>query len=105
MHFFVGSPDTAKKFLDFGFYISFAGPITFASEYEDVVKYVPIDRILVETDAPYAAPAPYRGKRNEPLYVVEVAKKIAQIKTIAYDEVTEKLTKNTAALFGLDLSL
>lgn len=105
MHFFVGNKDTARKFLDLGFYISFAGPITFAREYEEVVGYVPLNRILAETDSPYAAPAPYRGKRNEPLYVIEVAKKIAQIKAIAYDEVTEKLTRNTAVLFSLNLSL
>lgn len=102
MHFFVGSPDTAKKFLDFGFYISFAGPITFASEYEDVVRSVPIDRILVETDAPYASPAPYRGKRNEPLYVCEVAKKIAALKGILYDKVVWATTENAVKLFGLE---
>lgn len=103
VHFFAGSKETAKKLLDLGFYISFAGPITFAAEYEEVVGYVPLNKTLAETDSPYVAPAPYRGKRNEPVYVAEVAKKIAQIKAIAYDEVARRLTKNTADLFGLEL--
>lgn len=101
VHFFVGSPDTAKKFLDLGFYIAFAGPITFAKEYEEVVCFVPLGRILVETDAPYASPAPYRGKRNEPLYVGEVAKKIAEVKKLALEEVADATVENTKKLFGI----
>ncbi len=101
MHFFVGNTDTARKFLDLGFYISFAGPITFAKEYEEVVRYVPLDRIMVETDAPYAAPVPYRGKRNEPLYVREVASKIGGVKNLDFEEVTEATVGNTKKLFKI----
>ena len=100
-HFFAGSKETAAKFLDLGFYISFAGPITFASEYKEVVEFVPIDRILVETDAPFAAPAPYRGKRNEPVYVEFVARKISEIKSIAFEEVAQQTTENAKKLFNL----
>ncbi len=103
IHFFVGGKDTARKFLDLGFYISFAGPVTFAKEYEEAVKYVPLDRILVETDSPYASPAPYRGKRNEPLYVREVAKKIADLKGILYDEVAHAATLNAVKIFKLEI--
>lgn len=101
VHFFAGNTATAKKFLDLGFYISFAGPITFASEYEDVVKYVPLDRILVETDAPYASPAPYRGKRNEPLYVFEISKKIAELHGLSFEEVSSRTLGNTKELFRI----
>ncbi len=100
-HFFSGSKETAKKFLDLGFYISFAGPITFAPEYKNIVEFVPIDRILIETDAPFAAPVPHRGKRNEPAYVEFVARKIAEVKGIEFEEVARQTMKNTKKLFNL----
>lgn len=104
IHFFSGSRDDARKLLDLDFFLGFGGVITFTSAYDDLIHYVPIDRILIETDAPYVAPAPYRGKRNEPSYVIEVAKRIAALKGIEYDGVAEKTLKNTRALFGLNES-
>ncbi|MBR9702711.1 TatD family hydrolase, partial [Candidatus Woesearchaeota archaeon] len=69
-HFFAGDTTIARRFLDIGFTISFDGPITFTTDYDDVVRYVPQDMLLAETDAPFAAPDPHRGKRNEPHYVI-----------------------------------
>lgn len=100
-HFFAGTKEIAQQFLDLGFHISFSGIITIFPEYEEVVRYVPLDRILPETDAPFAAPIPYRGTRNEPAYVVEVVKKIAEIKKLSLDEVQQQLFKNTNSLFNL----
>lgn len=100
-HFFAGSKETSKKFLDLGFYISFSGPITFANEYKELVEFVPIDRILVETDAPFAAPVPHRGKRNEPAYVEFIVRKIAEWKGLSFEEVSEKTVKNAANLFKI----
>lgn len=101
VHFFSGSWDDAKKLLDLGFYLGFGGVITFARDYDEVVTKVPLDRLLVETDAPYVAPAPYRGKRNEPAYVTETVKKIAELRGIPYDEVVETTTANARTLFRL----
>ncbi len=75
--------------------------ITFASEYEPLVRELPLDKVLIETDCPYASPAPYRGKRNEPPYVVEVAKKIAALKNMSLSQVAEQTTKNALELFKL----
>lgn len=99
IHFFAGSWDIAKQFLDLGFYLSFTGVITFARDYDEVLKNVPMDRIMVETDAPYVTPVPYRGKRNEPLYVEYVAKKIAEIKNLPEEQVFRQLVENTKTLF------
>lgn len=85
-HFFTGNKEDAEKLLDLGFSFSFGGVITFAREYDEVIKYLPLDRILLETDAPYVAPVPYRGKRNEPLFVAEVSKKIAELKNIPQEK-------------------
>jgi TatD DNase family protein len=98
-HFFVGTIEIAKQFLDLGFHISFSGVITIFPEYGAVVAFVPIDRILSETDAPFAAPMPYRGKRNEPVYVVEVVKKIAEIKGLVLEEAQAQLFNNAKKLF------
>ncbi len=101
-HFFAGTKEIADQFIALGFYISFSGVVTFASEYEALVAHVPLDRILSETDAPYATPAPYRGTRNEPAYATEVVKKIAQIKGGERSEIQQQLFKNARHLFGLD---
>ena len=107
MHFFVGSIDEAKIFLDLGFYFTFGGVITFPPKknmqnvYEEVVRFIPLERILTETDSPDVAPVPYRGKRNESLYVLEVEKKIAEIKGIKQEEVSQQIIKNTKTLFGV----
>ena len=100
-HFFVGNTEIAQRFLDLGFYISFSGVITIFPEYEEVVRFVPLDRILPETDAPFAAPVPYRGKRNEPAYVIEVVKKIAELKNLSFDETKAVLLQNTKTLFTI----
>lgn len=100
-HFFVGNKKIAQRFLDLGFYISFSGVITFVKEYEEIVSFVPIERILPETDAPFATPSPHRGKRNQPEYVLEVVEKIAEIKGLSFEETREKLLENTKKLFNI----
>lgn len=101
VHFFAGSVEEAKSFLDLGFTLSFTGVITFAKEYAEVIKYAPIDLIMSETDCPYVTPIPYRGKRNEPLYVQEVVKKIAEIKGLPLEEVREQIIKTAFRVFSL----
>jgi len=101
IHFFSGTKEHAKELLELGFSFSFGGVITFARDYDGVVNYIPIEKIVLETDAPYVAPTPYRGKRNEPLYVEEVAKKLAEIKGIPFDEIASKTTENAKSIFGL----
>lgn len=99
VHFFAGTIEIAQEFLDMGFYISFTGVITFAKMYEELVRFVPMDRILSETDAPYVSPKPFRGTRNEPSHVREVVKKIAEIKELPVDEVAVQIMKNTQNFF------
>lgn len=103
IHFFSGAKDDAKKLFDMGFYFTFGGVITFSSDYDEVVKFIPIDRILSETDAPYVAPAPYRGKRNEPVYVIEVVKKLAEIKEVAFEEMGGRILKNAESIFKIKI--
>lgn len=102
LHCFTETKEMASKALDLGFYISFSGIITFknAEELRDVVRYVPLDRMLVETDSPYLAPVPFRGKQNQPAYVVEVAKKVAELKSVPFARVCKQTTDNARALFG-----
>ncbi len=103
IHSFSGSKESAKEYLDMGFYLSFSGPVTFknANKILEVIKYVPLDRILIETDCPYLTPTPFRGKRNEPIYVEYVAEKIAEIKGISPEEVGEITYNNVKNLFSL----
>jgi TatD DNase family protein len=100
IHCFGGTLEQAKKFLDMGLLLSFTGIVTFknAEEVREVVKHVPLEKMMVETDAPYLTPEPYRGKRNEPAYVEYVARKIAEIKGVSYNKVAE-VTTNTAKNF------
>lgn len=102
MHCFSGGMELAQRSLDLGFYISFSGIITFkkAEEIRQAVKYAPIDRILVETDAPYLAPVPHRGKRNEPAFVAHTAQMVAELKGISVNEVADKTTENFFKLFN-----
>jgi TatD DNase family protein len=102
-HFFVGDAKIALRFLRLGFLLSFDGPITFTSEYDEVIKLTPLEKIMIESDAPYAAPVPYRGQLNYPHYVVEVAKKIALIKGESLEEILEITKKNAAKLFKIEL--
>jgi len=101
MHCFSGTEKLAKAALDLGFYISLSGVITFknAQPLRDVVKNVPADRLLVETDAPFLAPVPMRGKKNRPAYVTHTALKLAEIKGIPIDELRSQLQKNVRTLF------
>ncbi len=101
IHSFTGTLEEAKQYLDLGFYLAFNGIITFTDQYDEIVKYTPLEKILLETDAPYLTPLPFRGKRNEPLYVKYVAERIAQIKKISYDEAAKQTFENTQKLFGL----
>ncbi|QQG46082.1 MAG: TatD family hydrolase [Candidatus Niyogibacteria bacterium] len=101
VHFFVGSKDIAEKFLEIGFSFSFSGVITITDMYDEVVKFLPLDSILIETDAPYAAPVPYRGKRNEPLYVREVAKRLAELREKSFEEIAEITAQNAKRVFNL----
>ncbi len=101
IHSFTGTAEEAKQFLGLGLHLGFNGIITFARQYDEIVCEVPLDRILLETDAPFLTPEPYRGKRNEPAYVIEVAKKIAELKNEPLEKVVEQTTKNCRKLFGL----
>ncbi|OHA19223.1 MAG: hypothetical protein A3C08_00915 [Candidatus Taylorbacteria bacterium RIFCSPHIGHO2_02_FULL_47_18] len=104
LHFFSGTPEEARPFLDKGFSFSFTGVITFARSYDSVICYIPLNRIMSETDAPFVAPAPYRGKRNEPAYVIEVVKKIAEIRNEDHETVRAQLLKNAEQFFGISLA-
>lgn len=101
VHFFAGDIDVAQRFLDLGFYISFTGVITFAKMYEELVTFVPLDRMMSETDCPYVTPKPHRGTRNEPIYVQEVTKKIAEIKKLSIDQVRDQIYENAKRLFNI----
>jgi len=101
VHCYMGRWSYAKEYLDLGFYLSFTGLITYARDYDKVIKNTPLERILIETDAPELTPDPYRGKRNEPKYVELVAKKIAEIKEISFEKVASQTTKNAKKLFNL----
>ena len=107
LHCFTETLEMAHAALDLNFYISFSGIITFrnASALREVVKQVPLDRMLVETDSPWLAPVPHRGKQNEPQFVVEVAKAVAEIKGISFEEVSEVTTENFEKLFLVEQKL
>lgn len=102
MHFFAGNLEWAKKFIFLGFTLSFTGVITFTRQYDEIIKNVPLEMIHAETDAPYVTPVPYRGKRNEPSYVVEVVKKIAEIRNEDLKKVREQLHKNADRVFSIN---
>lgn len=103
LHCFSGSVEMAREVLDLGFMISIAGPATFrnARKLLEVIKYVPDDMLLIETDSPYLAPEPHRGGRNEPAYVKFVAEKIAKIKGKPFEYICETTTANAKRLFGI----
>jgi TatD DNase family protein len=102
MHCFTESAQVAEQAMDLGFHISFSGIVTFkrASELREVARRVPLDRLLIETDAPYLAPEPMRGKRNEPAFVVYVAKQLAEIKSITFENIAEVTSSNFFRLFS-----
>jgi len=104
LHCYSGDVEMMHKFLDLGFYIGLDGPVTYknARNVHEVAKAVPIDRLVIETDAPYLTPAPYRGKRNEPAYVSYVAEKIAELRGMAYEEVCRITTENALMLYKIN---
>ena len=103
LHCFTGSKDFAKKLLDINCYISISGIITFnnSKNLAETVSSIPIDRLLVETDSPYLAPVPYRGKLNEPSYITHTIKKISEIKNLKEDDVSINTTENFYKLFNI----
>ena len=101
IHFFTGNINDAEKLLKMGFYFTFGGLITFNRLLDEVIDFLPIDRILLETDSPFVAPAPYRGKRNEPAYIIETAKKLAELKNLSLEKIGEETTFNAQKLFAL----
>ncbi len=101
MHFYAGSLSMTKRLAGLGFYFTFGGVITFSKNYDEVIKYLPLDRVFLETDCPYVAPEPYRGKRNEPAYVIEVAQKLAEIKELDFEKTVDDLYKNSIKIFNL----
>lgn len=101
IHCFSGNYEQAMKYLDLGFLISFTGIITFSNDYDEIIKKLPLDKIMIETDAPYLTPIPFRGKRNEPIYVKYVAQKIAEIKNLDFKKVAEETTINARLIFNI----
>ena len=101
IHCFSGDYELAKKYNSLGLKISFTGLITFANQWDEVIKKIPLEKIMVETDSPYLSPIPYRGKRNEPLNVKEVVKKIAELKGLEVDEVAKITYNNAKQLFKI----
>jgi len=101
VHFFTGTSDWAQKFIKLGFTVSFPGVITFAKETQEAVRNIPLNMMHAETDSPFAAPVPYRGKRNEPAYVIEVVKKIAELRGESLETVQKQLVENAKRVFGI----
>ena len=108
IHFFTGTPDDARVLLDLGFSFTFGGVVTFLprkgksqGDYDEAISLIPLNRILSETDAPYVAPAPFRGKRNEPAYVVHTVAKLAELKHVSVDEMKAQIWENGKRIFGI----
>lgn len=101
VHFFAQTIDIAREYFALGFSISFTGVITFSNEYDNVIREVPLERLMSETDCPYVAPVPYRGKRNEPRYVEEVVKRIAEIRGEDFEMVRTALVENALRTFNI----
>jgi len=103
MHAFSGNESDADTVIGMNFHVSLGGPVTFknAQEPKDIAVHVPIESLLVETDAPFLTPHPYRGKRNEPAYVKLVAEKIAELRGMSYEDLAAQTTRNAEALFGI----
>lgn len=104
-HCFSGSKEFAKEVLKVGFYVSFAGPVTYknAKHVKEAAESIPLDRLLVETDSPYLTPEPYRGQRNEPMHVRQVAEEIARLRGMSVEEIALQTTKNACTLFNVTI--
>lgn len=101
VHSYLGRLSQAKDFIDAGFYLGFNGIVTFARDYDKVLKNISLENILIETDCPYLTPLPHRGKRNDPTYVRFVAEKIAEVKKVDFKSVSEATSENAKKLFGI----
>lgn len=101
VHSFTGTMEEAQAYLKLGFMLAFNGIITFSKEFDELIKFLPMNKILIETDAPWLTPAPNRGKRNEPSGVIEVAQKIALLKNIPFEMVAQETFTNTQKLFKI----
>jgi len=101
IHFFTGNIPVAERYIALGFTLSFPGIITFTKEYDELIKHIPVTAILSETDSPYATPAPYRGKRNEPTYVIETIKRIADIRNENVETLVKQIEINTKRVFRI----
>ncbi len=101
VHFFSGTPAEAQTLLSLGFSFTFGGVVTFARDYDATINAIPADRILSETDAPYVSPAPYRGKRNEPAYIIETVKKLAELKGLTLEAMAAQIETNARRIFAL----
>jgi len=107
IHCFTGDLAAARGYLDQGFAISLSGIVTYkkTEALQEAVRFVPLDRLMVETDSPFLAPIPFRGKKNEPAWVAEVAKKVAELKGVSPEELALTAARNTARVFGLNVAL
>jgi len=103
IHFFSQTIDIAREYFALGFTVSFTGVVTFSNEYDEVIRLAPLDRIMSETDCPYVTPVPYRGKRNEPIFVEEVVKRIAEIRGEDFETVRATLVQNALRTFNITL--
>ncbi|XXF75704.1 TatD family hydrolase [Myxococcaceae bacterium GXIMD 01537] len=103
IHCFTGDTVAARRYLDLGFHLSLSGVVTYkkTEALQDAVRFAPLERLMVETDSPYLAPIPYRGKKNEPAHVIETARKVAELKGTTLEEVAALTTATAAALFSL----
>lgn len=101
IHCFTGTAEEAAMYRELGFLISITGIVTFGKNVQEAVRDIPLDQIMLETDAPYLTPAPFRGKRNEPRYIEYVAQKVAELKGVSVDEVAKVTTENAMKLFQL----
>jgi len=105
LHSYTESTDVARQFVDLGYFISFSGIVTFrnADPLREVARALPHDRVLIETDTPYLAPVPYRGRDNEPAYVIKVAELLAKLWGVTLERVAEQTTSNFERVFGVRL--
>jgi TatD DNase family protein len=101
MHSYSGDEETAWKYFSLGFMVSFSGMITFSKQWDELIRKIPTDKFLIETDSPYLTPEPYRGERNEPLLVKYVARRISEIKNLSLERVEEISFKNAKTVFNL----